>query len=494
MKGQKVDPTFNVNEKINPEVAQGNFHAEKDIDIKGLGPLKLKAFNHSTVYPQQFKVEVYNSDNIKIGYFRFVVHDYDEKEPKFKIFSKFKKQQDPYLVAGNAVVWDEYQKKGIASEVYKWVRSMGNDIKPSPYQSDAGKAMWGGFAKSNKVDNTIQETINFELWKSGRPFQSHFATIGGYEFEARPGIREPGTDDETDVLMILARDPKRLPGRQLIGHAEFAVKDHGTNQWLESDETRVDKKYQGKNIAYMMYAFAKSLGNDISPSFAQTPKGKKMWAGWGKDAENLISEAFDQPYPLTWDRSPYGDLDAYTLLPDGTKIGIMFSRDHDGLWFVDFHRDHSTSVNDQGDSIRIFSTVMSAIQQFVKKVKPRVLSLMVQPEEVKPEEENPRKKIPDRTGLYDALAKRYASGMGYTVTKRTTPRSTTWNFVRVTNVAESASGYIPSDAERDDPRFKTALTVDIKPDSIKRNAKKLGLGNIHRSGIPQTARSDGKFK
>jgi hypothetical protein len=61
-------------------------------------------------------------------------------------------------------------------------------------------------------------------------------------------------------------------------------------------------------------------------------------------------------------------------------------------------------------------------------------------------------------------------------------------------VAESASGYIPSDAERDDPRFKTALTVDVKPDSIKRNAKKLGLGNIHRSGIPQTARSDGRFK
>jgi hypothetical protein len=207
-----------------------------------------------------------------------------------------------------------------------------------------------------------------------------------------------------------------------------------------------------------------------------------------------VAESFDQPYPLTWDRSPYGDLDAYTLLPDGTKIGIMFSRDHDGLWFVDFHRDHSTSVNDQGDSIRIFSTVMYAIQQFVKKVKPRMLSLMIHPEEVKPEEEKTRKKTPDRTGLYDALAKRYASGMGYTVTKRTTPRSTTWDFVKVANVAESASGYIPSNAERDDPRFKTALTVDIKPDSIKRNAKKLGLGNIHRSGIPQTARSDGKFK
>lgn len=56
-----------------------------------------------------------------------------------------------------------------------------------------------------------------------------------------------------------------------------------------------------------------------------------------------------------------------------------------------------------------------------------------------------------------------------------------------------ASGYIPSKAEASDPRFKTALTVDVKPDSIKTNAKKLGLGNIHRSGVPQQAKSNGKI-
>lgn len=58
---------------------------------------------------------------------------------------------------------------------------------------------------------------------------------------------------------------------------------------------------------------------------------------------------------------------------------------------------------------------------------------------------------------------------------------------------ESASGYIPSEKEKNDPRFKTALTVDVKPDSIKQNAIKLGLGTIKRSGVPQTARSNGSF-
>jgi hypothetical protein len=61
-------------------------------------------------------------------------------------------------------------------------------------------------------------------------------------------------------------------------------------------------------------------------------------------------------------------------------------------------------------------------------------------------------------------------------------------------VSESASGYIPSKKQANDPRYKTALTVDIKPDSIKNNAAALGLGNIHRSGIPQIANANGKVK
>lgn len=64
--------------------------------------------------------------------------------------------------------------------------------------------------------------------------------------------------------------------------------------------------------------------------------------------------------------------------------------------------------------------------------------------------------------------------------------------MKIVEIIESASGYIPSAKEANDPRFKTALTVDIKPDSIKKNAAKLGLGKIHRSGVPPIARSNGR--
>ena len=60
------------------------------------------------------------------------------------------------------------------------------------------------------------------------------------------------------------------------------------------------------------------------------------------------------------------------------------------------------------------------------------------------------------------------------------------------NVGEGASGYIPSEKEKNDPRFKTALTVDIKPDTMRKDAKKFG-NRISRAGIPPTAKTSGKF-
>jgi hypothetical protein len=51
-----------------------------------------------------------------------------------------------------------------------------------------------------------------------------------------------------------------------------------------------------------------------------------------------------------------------------------------------------------------------------------------------------------------------------------------------------ASGYIPSEAERNDPRFSRALSVDVHPDTMKKQAKAMGLGNIARDGRPPLLR------
>jgi len=63
-----------------------------------------------------------------------------------------------------------------------------------------------------------------------------------------------------------------------------------------------------------------------------------------------------------------------------------------------------------------------------------------------------------------------------------------WNPFNV----NEASGYIPSTKEKNDPRFKTALTVDVKPDSIKKNAKAFNW-KTSRAGIPPQANPNGKI-
>jgi len=57
---------------------------------------------------------------------------------------------------------------------------------------------------------------------------------------------------------------------------------------------------------------------------------------------------------------------------------------------------------------------------------------------------------------------------------------------------EAASGYIPSQAERNDPRFSNALTVDVRPDSLKKAAQQLGF-KISRAGVPPKAKTNGKL-
>ena len=58
---------------------------------------------------------------------------------------------------------------------------------------------------------------------------------------------------------------------------------------------------------------------------------------------------------------------------------------------------------------------------------------------------------------------------------------------------ESASGYIPTKKQARDPRFSMALTVDIKPGQVGKEANKLKL-RTDRQGHPQIANPNGLFE
>ena len=58
---------------------------------------------------------------------------------------------------------------------------------------------------------------------------------------------------------------------------------------------------------------------------------------------------------------------------------------------------------------------------------------------------------------------------------------------------EGASGYIPTKKQARDPRFSTALTVDIKPGQLGKEANKLKL-KTNSQGQPKQLRADGLFE
>lgn len=146
--------------------------------------------------------------------------------------------------------------------------------------------------KEREFRGSIAETI-VDVWgPSVEPNKAiHSAVIGDYEFRAVPRYK-PANDtidqEEEKSLEIIARDAST---GKMVGAARFDIHGNKKDQWLESDSTFVGKQYQGKGIAYMMYAYAKSLGFDIKRSPTQTQAGKEMWDKWGSDAKNLMKEA-----------------------------------------------------------------------------------------------------------------------------------------------------------------------------------------------------------
>jgi len=67
-----------------------------------------------------------------------------------------------------------------------------------------------------------------------------------------------------------------------------------------------------------------------------------------------------------------------------------------------------------------------------------------------------------------------------------------YELSRIKPIAE-ASGYIPvNDQEARDPRYSMALTVDIKPGEVQRQAKKMGWRTT-AAGTPPTLKTSGRM-
>lgn len=201
-------------------------------------------------------------------------------------------------------------------------------------------------------------------------------------------------------------------------------------------------------------------------------------------AAQSLHESFDSPYRLKWEKGEFGDYDAYTHLPDGSVLSIMFNQESDDAYTIEFYRNASQEVTGEGDAQKIFATVLSAIQRFLKtKAQPKYISFTG--------EKGDEKNKSSRISLYSKMLQRYASSWGYQL-KNVLDRgeAVTFDLVKINQKVVEASGYIPTAAEADDPRYKMALTVDVRPGAIGKAANAFLL-DTDSQGHPQFLRPDG---
>ena len=80
---------------------------------------------------------------------------------------------------------------------------------------------------------------------------------------------------------------------------------------LEAQDMHVVAEYRGQGIAQQVYDMLKAKGFTIHRSQHQTDAGAHFWnKNRGEDVR--VWESFDQPYPVEFEHSEYGDVDALT--------------------------------------------------------------------------------------------------------------------------------------------------------------------------------------
>ena len=162
-----------VQEKINSDILDPSFSAEKTVTIKGQ-PFVLKAQAIDSKIIPQVRIEAIAPNGRSVGYVRFVVHNADQPS------SWFRRRAEPYLSAGNLSVWNEYQRRGIASAMYNFARELGNDIQPSGTQTDQGRAFWQ--AGAGQAETEKLEELSFLGSECTKDCSGHRA---GYEWYAQ---------------------------------------------------------------------------------------------------------------------------------------------------------------------------------------------------------------------------------------------------------------------------------------------------------------------
>ena len=120
------------------------------------------------------------------------------------------------------------------------------------------------------------------------------------------------------------------------------------------------------------------------------------------EPKKKVDETFDQPYSYTWDDQTNGAWrGGFATKTDDVEVNI---ENWQAYWKIEFVRNHQHGVTGGGDSMKIFSTVMAMIDEFIDIQSPDVIKFSAA--------KSKNDKM-SRAKLYSAIVKRFATANGY---------------------------------------------------------------------------------
>jgi hypothetical protein len=276
----------------------------------------------------------------------------------------------------------------------------------------------------------------------------------------------------------------------------FFSEDEGLNEAYTSKQQVIDHFVKNRKYGVPSSTAARQgaaawekgwRGPKPKPAIASTLP-TKPWLPYKDDLDESLDS---EPYPYS--RTNLGDIqDVYMQYSFKTEKDFPYHVIIEGsgrskLVNVSFMlsgargQQHRMDITGTGDARRIFSTVIDIVKKYAAENKPKTIAFTADE--------------PSRRRLYDRFMPRVSREMPEYQASSTPSDSLIngrYRLERKPKQVDEASGYIPSNKQRNDPRYSTALTVDVNPDANKKNAAAFGW-KVSRAGIPPQARPDGKI-
>jgi hypothetical protein len=221
------------------------------------------------------------------------------------------------------------------------------DVGPDEVTKQAAKF-------GNKVDKDgVPPTLSKKVKGKSTNVLFNLGLAEGYKLQL---------ERDKELLVLNITDTKTGKRTEVRGKPGYETGNYDPNDKLHM---LLDKVGKSADISQLMNG--EPVG--INPKHPQGASAKsatdKAYSENFADGKKKVHEAFDNPYPITWEYlKPTGPSSGIVKLDDGSALDIHISEDPAGIYEIEFARGQSKKNmgrTGQGDEFRIFATVQDAM-------------------------------------------------------------------------------------------------------------------------------------